>query len=333
MDRNKKVWLLCMLVALMITVVAACGENKDKSDVEAGLEDTTNEQSEGSQVDMQQERIVKHSFGETVIEGEPNNIISLHPWINDYLLTLEITPHATVSAGPNNSEFSWYYEPYLENTINLGWQIPETNLEAILDSNPDLIIASQNQEQVYDQLTKIADTISIEPVEDEQGIRRMGDTFRKLAEMLDKSEQAELALAEYEEKKMEARGQVKEAIEDETVMFLRMTDKELRYYSKSLFEVLYDDLALTPPLLIPDSSTSFEVLSVEKLPEVDPDHIFLLVESEEKRSDIENLSIWKELKAVENNHVYLVDYDLWFQGFGPIASDLILEDAVEKLTN
>ncbi|WP_307392909.1 iron-siderophore ABC transporter substrate-binding protein [Bacillus horti] len=277
------------------------------------------------------ERTVSHLFGETVVIGEPERIAVLHPWIADYLLSLGIVPSAAVSAGPNNDQFSWYLDDHMQGTMNLGWQIPEANLELILESDPDLIIASQNQETVYDQLTQIAPTVSIAPVVDEDGIRRMRDTFQTLARMLDKEQEAEALIEKYNNQVVELEQQVSQVIGDESVMFLRLMEKELRYYGPSLFEVLYEDLGMTPPSHFPDTSSSFEVLSIEMLPEVNPDHIFLLVEHEEAHSSIQELSIWKQLNAVQNNQVYRVDYDLWFQGFGPIANELTLQDIYEKL--
>lgn len=278
------------------------------------------------------ERTVKHLLGETKIAGAPERIVSLHPWISDYLLALGVKPHAAPSAGPKESKFSWYFENSLAGTINLGWQIPEVNLEAILAASPDLIIANRSHEKVYEQLSKIAGTIAIEPVKDDKGVRRMRDTFRQLADMLGMQEKARQAIAEYDGQAQQARERLKEAVGGKTVMFLRVTDKELRYYSPSLFEVLYDDLGLTPPPLIPPATDSYAALSIEKMPEVNPDHIFLLSESADKLGSIQQMSVWKQLDAVKNGRVYAVDYDLWFQGFGPIANKLIIEDAVNKLT-
>ncbi|MNR62650.1 hypothetical protein D3C85_1847300 [compost metagenome] len=58
----------------------------------------------------------------------------------------------------------------------------------------------------------------------------------------------------------------------------------------------------------------------------------LLNESNEKLDDLKKSPIWNQLKAVKNNHVHEVDYDLWFQGFGPTAYSLIMDEAVKMLT-
>ncbi|MFH5183355.1 ABC transporter substrate-binding protein [Paenibacillus sp. TAB 01] len=311
-----------LLLVLMMGIAAGCASKQGTAaDTEKGA----------APEKAAQERTVKHLLGETVIKGEPKRIVSLHPWLTDFLLSVGLTPVAAPSSGPDSSKFSWYLADKLTDAKNIGWQIPQVNLESVLAAEPDLIVANKSHEKVYDQLSKIAPTIAIEPVKDEKGNRQMRETFLSLAGMLNKEAEAKQAIAKYDELAKKQREQLKQKIGNQTVMFLRVTDKELRYYSPALFEVLYSDLALTPPPLIPDSSKSFEALSVEKLPEVNPDHIFLLVENEQKVTEIEQLALWKQLNAVKNGHVYKVDYDLWFQGFGPIANEKILEDAVKKL--
>ncbi|CAG7624080.1 Fe(3+)-citrate-binding protein YfmC [Paenibacillus solanacearum] len=313
-------WIVSLL--LLASALAGCTGSSGS----AG-----NEAAGGAAKTAAAERTVKHLLGETTVKGEPKRVVSLHPWLTDFLLSMGVTPAAAPSAGPNNPKFPWYFEKSLSGTVNLGWQIPQPNLESILAASPDLIVANQNHEKVYEQLSKIAPTIAIEPFKDDNGNRRMRDTLLQFAAMMNKDEQAKQAIAQYDAKVKQARDQVKTKVGSGTVMFLRVTEKDLRYYSTSLFEVLYSDLGLTPPPSVPDAKTGYVALSIEKLPEINPDHIFLLVENKDKISSIEQLTLWKQLKAVKNNQVYSVDYDLWFQGFGPIANTMMLEDAVKKL--
>ncbi|WP_010272552.1 ABC transporter substrate-binding protein [Paenibacillus senegalensis] len=328
---------LPLYLVLIIVLLSACGQNTPTAETSPApsLSPPAEKAPPSPAPDQEASttREIRHLFGVTPIDGVPDKIVSLHPWITDFMLSLELIPAAATSAGPNNGEFPWYFQDYLSSTMNLGWQIPEVNFETLLSIDPDLIIASQNHEQAYEQLDKIAPTIAIRPAENEEGIRKMRDTYRELADMLDMQDKAEEAIAQYDQKVEEARAILADSIGEEKVMFLRITDKELRYYSTKLFEVLYEDLNLQPSALIPEPVNGFEVLSPELLPEINPDHIFLLSESEDHHSSLQELSLWKQLSAVEQNHVYPVDYELWFQGFGPIANSLIIEDVLSKLVD
>lgn len=328
--------MFILFVMLIVAVVlTACGTKETGQEQESKEEqveekvEAKDEKVEGSEI-VVEPRVITHLMGETSIEGTPEKIATLMPWISDFLLSLDIEPHAATSAGPNNENFSWYLEEQLTNTKNLGWAL-SSNIEMMLDVEPDLILANQAFKKVYEDYSKIAPTIILGYEKDEEGVRDMRQTLRTVAEIVQKEEEATKVIADYDEFVEKAREEAAEAIGEETVMFLRVTAKELRYYSAQNFGVLYNDLGLKKPSHFPDNSSTFEPLSFEMLPEVNPDHIFLLVQSEEKLEEVKQTPLWDRLTAVQNDQVYPVDYDLWFQGFGPIANKLIIEDALAKL--
>lgn len=279
-----------------------------------------------------QETVIKHAWGETVIKGEPQNIISLFPAATDYLLALGIVPKAASSNEEGSNQFPTYLADRLQGQKNLGWQV-EPNLESILALKPDLIIGQEFMGDAFDSLTKIAPTLFAEKVKDEQGIIRMRMSLLKLGDMLGRTEQANQVIAEYDKLAAASKEQIHKAIGNESVMFLRLSDKELRYYSKRNYEVLYDDLGLQEPPMMPQPTESMQVISLEVLPSINPDHIFLLSSNPAEETEMQKTEVWKKLKAVQNNHVYKVDYGLWFQGpGGPIGQTKIIEEAVQFLT-
>jgi iron complex transport system substrate-binding protein len=318
---NKKHFLLGIVLIFMLVISVGCvGQQSDETS-EGKSEEVVNTE----------KRTIKHLMGETVIDGEIEKVAVLHPWIIDGLLSIDIIPSAAVSAGPNSNEsFSWYLQDRLKDTINLGWQV-QPNLESILAAEPDLILTGDFHQKAYDSLSKIADTIILEKKETEDGVKDWRKSFTEIAKVFDKEDKAKKIIKEYDSKVSEARKKLEETIGNETVMFLRVTKKELRYYGAKNYQVLYEDLGLNPPAHFPDNSSTFAPLSFEKLPEVNPDHIFLLVQSEEKMEELKNNPLWQNLNAVKNNNVYIVDYDLWFQGFGPIANNLIVDQALDYL--
>ncbi|WP_141500326.1 ABC transporter substrate-binding protein [Paenibacillus luteus] len=325
-----------MLLLLSLTLLlSACSSSPNSTTANGNGQNNTAKPTASVQPSEQpavQERVIKHAWGETVIKGEPQHIISLFPAATDYLLALGIVPQAASSNGEGSDEFPTYLSDRLQGKENLGWQV-EPNFESILAAEPDLIVGQDFMGDAFENLNKIAPTLFAEKVKDEQGVIRMKTSLLKLGEMLEKTEQAKQVIADYEKQAAEGRDKIKQAIGDETVMFLRLSDKEVRYYSKRNYEVLYDDLALQPPASIPDPSESMKVISLEALPSIDPDHIILLSSDGAEVSEIEKTAVWKSLKAVKNNHVYMADYGLWFQGpGGPIGQSKIIEETVNWLT-
>lgn len=309
-----------LLVLFLLGVITACGAKDAEQDESKAAADSVSE-----------ERVVQHLFGETVVKETPKKVTSLMPGITDYLLSLGITPYASVSAGPEDGEYPWYLKDRLQDTQNIGWAL-NSDIEVLLSIEPDLILANEAFEKVYEDYTKIAPTVIVDAKEDEEGVKDMRQTFLFVAEIFGETEKAQEIIAEYDELIEQSRKTVLESIGEETVMFLRVTSSELRYYSAKNYEVLYKDLGVQTPAHFPGNETTFEPLSFEMLPEIDPDHIFLLVDSEEKLDEVQRTPLWEHLTAVQKEQVYPVDYSLWFQGFGPIANQLIVEDAVDKLT-
>ncbi len=326
-----------MLLLLSLTLLlSACSTTSNTSSANGNAQSSSSAEptaaSQSSEQPAAQERVIKHAWGETVIKGEPKHIISLFPAATDYLLALGIVPDAASSNEEGSDQFPTYLSDRLEGKENIGWQV-DLNLESILATDPDLIVGQDFMGDSFESLSKIAPTLFAEKVKDEQGIIRMKTSLLQLGDMLDKTEEARKVIEDYEKQAAEALEKIKQAIGDETVMFLRLSDKEVRYYSKRNYEVLYDDLALQAPPSIPDPAESMEVISLEALPSINPDHIFLLSSDPEETSELQKTAVWKNLKAVQNNHVYLVDYGLWFQGpGGPIGQSKIIEEAVNYLT-
>ncbi|MZQ86999.1 ABC transporter substrate-binding protein [Paenibacillus sp. 5J-6] len=275
-------------------------------------------------------RTIKHFAGETVITGKPQKIAALNPWLIDLMLALGVKPSSSVQAGPETKDFSWYLKDKMAGVTNLGWQ-SETNFESILSAAPDLILANDGMGKGFDQLSKIAPTVVLKP-EETDGAKDWRKTVTVLAGVLEKDEEAKKAIAAYDEKAKQAKEKIAASIGNETVMFLRVTSKELRYYGAKNYDILYKDLGLKAPPLFPDNKATFAPISMEKLPEINPDHILILNESNEKLEELKKTAIWSQLTAVKKNQVHPVDYDLWFQGFGPTAYSLMIDETVKMLT-
>ncbi|TMV52746.1 iron-siderophore ABC transporter substrate-binding protein [Paenibacillus mesophilus] len=224
--------------------------------------------------------------------------------------------------------------PYLSDRVKdvkfLG-TISEANPEAILAADPGLIIGtSPGQDKTFDQLSKIAKTILL--AQSEYDWRK---TLNEFARIVGKEEKAKQLLEDYKKKSEASASLVKAAIGDQTVVFLRILPKEYRVYGKisPAGSVLYEDLALRAPAGVPMDKKQLAV-SMELMPELNPDHIFLLAQddAEQKIKELQSSPLWKNLNAVKNNRIYPVDQRLWIQGEGPIASSAMLDQAVKELT-
>lgn len=282
---------------------------------------------------------IRDQYGQQVdVPANPQRVIADYDPVADMLLSLGIKPVAMFTF--SNPDFAAVLAPMLDGVENL----PATggpNLEAVLALEPDLIIdALTRDRQIYDQLSRIAPTFSIGEI----GISLWRTALRDLGLVLGRSEQAEQALAKYEQKVAKARARLQEAgIYNETVACVRAREKQYRlygtgaeqfdggFYPTNLTAAIYADLELVPPQMVRDiPRADFTVdISLEVLPDLNADHLFIRREHEESFQELMNSPLLQAIPAVQQGNVYVHTDDEWTTG-GPILNtawlDLVVND-------
>ncbi|QYR21277.1 iron-siderophore ABC transporter substrate-binding protein [Paenibacillus sp. sptzw28] len=309
------------LIILSTVILTACGTSQEAAkEVNTGA-------NEGQ---ASSKRVITHLAGETTIEGEPQKIAVLDYRLADSLLALGIKPYAMTSY-MGETKIEYIDGDPLKGVKNLGDQ---PNLEAILEAQPDFIIGRQDDNKIYDDLSKIAPTILV-PIHTDWRLN-----FRELAQMLNKSKEAEQWIAQYDKKAEEAKKKISGKVgKDATALYMRVMPKEYRIHgpNQAFGATLAQDLGFKPLPQV-ESIKKFEALSMEKLPELNPDYIFIQVggpvkggdkAAEKKYAELTQSPLWKDLKAVKNNHVYLVPY--WVISDYPNIKDKSIDLVLEKL--
>lgn len=164
---KKQLLSLIIAATVMSTALVGCGANSSSDANEA----TTNEataQKDSSATNTEFPMTIKHAFGETVIDSEPKNIVTLS-WANqDAILALGVVPVGVSAANygkmTDNRLHPWTDDAFValgEKTPNVfndetGW-----DYEAIAACNPDVIIASYSgfTQEEYELLTQIAPVV------------------------------------------------------------------------------------------------------------------------------------------------------------------------------
>lgn len=297
----------------------------------SGSADAGNKASQTPQKSAAATRTVNHLKGETTIPAEPQRIASLDYRLTDFLLALGIKPYATVNY-PGGVMPPYLDASALEGVQPLG---DEPNLEAVLGADPDVILGRKAQADLYDQLTAIAPTlIADSPSKDwKQELKSYGAMFGR-------EKQAEDWLNAYQTEADQAKAEIAKVVpKGSTFLYLRIMPKEVRVHGpeQALSAVLYDDLGLTPAKGV-EGLDDVVPISLEVLPDYDADYIFVETgapkadgdqDAEDNRSRIEQTSVWKNLKAVKQGHVY--DMPQWIISEAPYIKQKSLELVKEAL--
>ncbi|GGD08678.1 ABC transporter substrate-binding protein [Pontibacillus salipaludis] len=320
-----KSYIMFAMVACVF-LLAACSETEGQKEEGASKEEEK-KQSET--------KTITHLKGETEIPENVDKVVALRPSYFDHMLTIDEKP-AGVTAQP---QYGGDYIPYLSDQLE-GAEIvgsaAEVNLEKILEINPDLILVDDyTASQVYEDLEKIAPTIVLgaESEEDRNDPEFWKQDLMKIAKIFDKEALAEEKIAELEEKVAKAQEEVSK-LENKKLAFLRIREKVIQIYPETthpMVDFLYTDLGFEPSDLTDPKERGD--LSMEVIPEMNADHIFLQVDSSggpENYSSIQESSLWKDLDAVENGNVLKTDFWI-YKAWGAIGRGQMVDEAMEYI--
>lgn len=327
-SRLLMVWMLALVL-----VLTACGAgagtnaNKEAKPSEAGSNQSTS--TSESQTASAFPVTIKHMKGEYTLTEKPKVIAVLDVKFVDQLVALGEQPAGSVVSGTKDETFPEYLKDKLVDVKVLGTR-DEPNLEALVALNPDLIIMTDFQEKIYDSVSKIADTIVLDFYEDWR------DTAATMGKITGKTAEAEALVKNYEDKLVGLRSKLSAKLGEETVALIRPRKEGIRVHGPDhrTGGILYKDLGLKAPKFVTDikEDTSVEV-TMEKVPDIGADRYFLLSDAmfATETEQLTSSPIWQSMDAVKNNRVYNVDTQLWIAYYGPIAVNMIVDQAAEAL--
>jgi iron complex transport system substrate-binding protein len=295
---------LTILLSILLLVLSACGQTAS-NDIPSAKEDTT--------------------------DNEETRIASLSIHLTNDLLALGIKPVGSVIGG-ELKDFLPHVKDQLQDTKKLG-PVKDPDMEALLELNPSVIYLDKEfSGQDVSKYEKIAST---EVFNLDEGTWR--DHLRSIAKLVDREEQADQFISDYEKQTQEVRTLINNELgEDSRVMAIRITAKELRVFStkRPMGPILFEDLSLKPAKGIEelDSNQPYEVISQEVLPDFEADAIFVVVNRDDEAQtafkQLEESPIWKGLKAVKANHVYVIPDQPWLD-YSALGNKMAMDHAKE----
>lgn len=242
-------------------------------------------------------RVIKTVHGETEVPADPQRVIATY-CIGD-VLALGVKPVATYDVTGTAYEKEVAGLPV--------WDKFEA--EEILSYDPDLIIVV-NQEQ-YDAVSKIAPTVLLPFTEIslEERVRFLGD-------VLNRQEEAEKALENFEQKIKEA----KEALAEKQVM-----EKTVSIFGKDangsiwVFgdkwgrggDLIYSQLGFKAPEIVQNeiiAKDQYRAVSMEVIQDYAGDYLILSGDIDELNGN----TIWESLPAVKSGRTIPIDFTLFY---------------------
>ncbi|KAA0545299.1 iron-siderophore ABC transporter substrate-binding protein [Bacillus sp. BGMRC 2118] len=317
----KKSFLTLGLLLTFLIVMSGCGSSEEKKEESKDAAPKTEEAKTIT---------VEHAMGTSEVPSEAKKVVILTNEGTEALLAMGVTPVGAVN--------SWTGDPWYDHiTDDMKDVTPvgtesEVNVEAIAALEPDLIIGNKmRQEAVYEQLNAIAPTVF---AEDLRGNWKLN--FELYAKALNKVEEGEKVLADYETRIKELQTNLGDKINTEVSIVRFMADHARIYHKDSFSGVILEEIGLKRPVE-QDVADFMEKATKERIPAMEGDILFYFTYDTGDGAATKNEQEWindplfKNLEVAKAGNVYKVDDTIWNTAGGVIAANLFLNDLEKHL--
>lgn len=273
--------------------------------------------------------VVESLKGNVEIPANPERIVDISG-SSEELLILGYTPVGTANIDSyNTTEVASYVKDQLGSAKVVGHSMMETmDMEAILACNPDLIIMSERQSQIYDQLKEIAPTVMIKDYGND-----WRDRLTDIAKMFNKEDKATEWLSNYDETAKKLGEEVAANNGEESYLPVLSSSGQFMVFSDAgIGTIINEDMGLARSENLPvQDGITLPMLSIEGLAEIDADHIVLIATDADK-AELEENSVWQNIRAVKEGNVTILNASPYFsQSYNPIGRLLLLESLKNEL--
>ena len=251
------------------------------------------------------------------IPVDPQRIVAVDSYALENLLALGVKPVASAVVGPFSVDYP-QLTGLIDGVVDLGGYPP--NLETMLSVQPDLILAIEPWiTDQYDKFTAIAPTVSIkfDDVTPEQFLSIIADAVNSPIAPAD-------AIATFDARVAALNTAIAEKGRQGTVSVVLFYADVLYVYP---VDTAFNELPLVGLTSLPAQNEAIGSewrieITKEQLPLLDTDYIFLVTyatSAEEETANGEMIArlnedpIWKTLKAVQNDSVFVVQSQ-WITG-------------------
>ncbi|MDF2713924.1 MAG: periplasmic binding protein [Paenibacillus sp.] len=320
--RKKAIGLSLLL--LVVASLAGCGGRPSPASSENVK---ANPASDGAATEY---RVVTDAFGEVKVPVKPKRVAALY--LEDYMVALGVKPVVQWQHP------MWGKQDYLGLNDIPAFDITGS-VEALLKAEPDLIIVDGGVDaKRYEQYSKIAPTYRM-PDEINQNTAKV---LEKMGELLGIPDKAGQILQQYNQKAADAKAKLAKTVGEQKVAVVRLNigDKSLAVFNAEkgfVGPTVYKDLGLKAPRLVADIKDNHALLSLEVIPQLDADHIFIFPSngnwtSADNQEAIKVLDspLWQSIPAVKNGNVHKLDRTYW-QTWAIMANSKKIDDVLQAL--
>lgn len=276
------------------------------------------------------------AFGKVEVPDSPARVVTLYEGALDASVAVGVTPIGAIATRGGNEVATYMSEHIDTRQLEMVGVARETNIEAVLRLQPDLILATpQLPEEQYRLLSRIAPTV----VPESNGLSRENwkAESRLYGQALGKEAEVDEVLESVEQRAAELNQRLSEAQVSGTAYLARWMPAGPMVMSSELFAtgvLASTGISVEDEGLVKEGSAHSDILSLENLSMIDGDWLFLATLNDEGQQALdaaEQSSAFTRLNVVQQGHVVPVNGQVWSSASGPLAAQAILDDIEEAL--
>ncbi len=304
--------LLVLFVVFSLAVIGVACKNSPQEQQQSSEEKVT----------------VEHQLGKTEVIRNPKKVVVFDYGILDSLDQLGIG----VAALPK-SHIPTYLSKYEDKKYENAGTLQEPDFEKISEINPDLIIISARQQELYQEFQKIAPTIFMGVDYNdfmgsfERNMEKLGTIFGKEKEVTREMEAIRSAVENLKQKAS--------AKKENALVVLSNDNKVSAYGPSSRFGLIHDVFGLPAVDRQINASTHGQSISFEYIVEKNPDYLYVIDRSAvvskkaSAKQTIENQLV-KKTKAYQNGNIVYLDPNIWYLSGGGLQSVSEMVSEIDK---
>jgi len=253
-----------------------------------------------------------------------------------------------IGLGVNSVTSNYYFQAILsdfpalldEETISKMVDVGNTweiNAEALLEANPDLIISAT----WYPEANEYAETIAPTVVIDHDKAKTWLESFDIIAQILGRTEERDALLVDIDKRVKDLAEVLGEEVTETTftVAIIESPEQLWMFTSKNFGA----DMAFSAGLRMPDSVPTPEEadaagfglyavpVSLEELPLIDADHIFLFTNYDSAvQEGLFASPLWQNFAGSNPERIHFLSGDYWVRD-NPIAAHRVLDDLFRNI--
>lgn len=315
-----KKWILASVLLMMLAVLAACGSAEESTDSQTAEAQTTEAET----------MTVTHELGETEVTKNPEKVVVFDFGILDTLDKLGVESIAGVPQGNVPSYLEKFEDA--DKYENVG-TLKEADFEAIHAMDPDLIIISGRQAEMYNEFSDIAPTIHL-GVDTSDYMNSFTTNMTTVGEIFGEEAQVEEELAAINEQ-IEGVQAKTETTEDKGLIVLANEGKVSAYGAASRFGIIHDVFGVKQADEGIETSTHGQSISYEYILDTNPDMMFVVdrnaaVGNDASASDTLENELVQKTNAYQNEKIIYLDPDYWYLSGGGLQSVSEMVTAIES---